>query len=265
MFVTYCTSSKIGNIGVMYDHLTTVGKLSPVSGNRGGSYLTFWSIAGLKFGILQTVSCWGMPCLSCLTAPVILSAGSMCCCCCGPACLLSCLAVPVRLSAGSICCCCYVRSCTLAGVADVRRSLLKCLQLLGRHQHDLSTGQALMCFCILDDACSVCKHCLCWIMIKRLYVSDTDSCDHWAVSCAPRHANTTQAVGVQASPSWTRPTGRVPLLHAPALHTRATSLVACFGTPALTHLPSPCLLFPDYSVSFFLPVLLVGDTKSIYL
>jgi len=60
MFVTYCTSSKIGNIGVMYDNLTTVAKLGPVSGNRGGSYLTFWSIAGLKFGILQTVSCWGM-------------------------------------------------------------------------------------------------------------------------------------------------------------------------------------------------------------
>lgn len=59
MFVTYCTSSKIGNIGVMYDNLTTVAKLGPVSGNRGGSYLTFWSIAGLKFGILQTVSCWG--------------------------------------------------------------------------------------------------------------------------------------------------------------------------------------------------------------
>ncbi|KAL3163035.1 hypothetical protein ABBQ32_009460 [Trebouxia sp. C0010 RCD-2024] len=60
MFVTYCTSSKIGNIGVMYDNLTTVAKLDPVSGNRGGSYLTFWSIAGLKFGILQTVSCWGI-------------------------------------------------------------------------------------------------------------------------------------------------------------------------------------------------------------
>lgn len=59
MFVTYCTSSKIGNIGVMYDNLTEVAKLGPVSGNRGGSYLTFWSIAGLKFGILQTVSCWG--------------------------------------------------------------------------------------------------------------------------------------------------------------------------------------------------------------
>ena len=69
MFVTYCTSSKIGNIGVMYDNLTTVAELDPVSGNRGGSYLTFWSIAGLKFGILQTVSCWGKVsqlCLACI-------------------------------------------------------------------------------------------------------------------------------------------------------------------------------------------------------
>jgi len=59
MFVTYTTSSKIGNIGVMYNNLTEVARLNPVAGNRGGSYLTFWSIAGLKFGVLQTVSCWG--------------------------------------------------------------------------------------------------------------------------------------------------------------------------------------------------------------
>jgi len=61
MFVTYTTSSKIGNIGVMYNNLTEVARLNPVAGNRGGSYLTFWSIAGLKFGVLQTVSCWGKP------------------------------------------------------------------------------------------------------------------------------------------------------------------------------------------------------------
>ncbi|KAL0044933.1 hypothetical protein WJX82_002287 [Trebouxia sp. C0006] len=60
MFVTYTTSSKIGNIGVMYNNLTEVARLNPVAGNRGGSYLTFWSIAGLKFGVLQTVSCWGI-------------------------------------------------------------------------------------------------------------------------------------------------------------------------------------------------------------
>ena len=59
MFVTYTTSSKIGNIGVMYDNLVEVARVNPVSGNRGGSYLTFWSIDGLKFGVLQTVSCWG--------------------------------------------------------------------------------------------------------------------------------------------------------------------------------------------------------------
>ena len=59
MFVTYTTSSKIGNIGVMYNNLTEVARLNPVAGNRGGSYLTFWSIAGLKFGVLQTISCWG--------------------------------------------------------------------------------------------------------------------------------------------------------------------------------------------------------------
>ena len=59
MFTTYTTSSKIGNIGKMYDNLAEVSRLSPVAGNRGGSYLTFWSIDGLKFGILQVVSCWG--------------------------------------------------------------------------------------------------------------------------------------------------------------------------------------------------------------
>lgn len=37
MFVTYTTSSKIGNIGVMYNNLTEVARLNPVAGNRGGS------------------------------------------------------------------------------------------------------------------------------------------------------------------------------------------------------------------------------------
>ena len=60
MFVCYTTSSKIGSPSVMYDNLTELARLYPVAGNRGGSYLTFWSINGLKFGILQAVSCWGM-------------------------------------------------------------------------------------------------------------------------------------------------------------------------------------------------------------
>ena len=59
MFSVYTTSSKIGSPGVMYDNLQRVAAKYPVSGNRGGSYLTFWSIDGLKFGILQAVSCWG--------------------------------------------------------------------------------------------------------------------------------------------------------------------------------------------------------------
>ncbi len=64
MFNTYTTNHLLGNIGVMYDNLQKVAALNPVSGNRGGSYLTFWSIDGLKFGILQAVSCWGKPQLS---------------------------------------------------------------------------------------------------------------------------------------------------------------------------------------------------------
>ena len=59
MFNTYTTNHLLGNVGVVYDHLARVSALNPVSGNRGGSYLTFWSIDGLKFGILQAVSCWG--------------------------------------------------------------------------------------------------------------------------------------------------------------------------------------------------------------
>ena len=42
----------------MYDRLQEYVKVSPVHGNRGGSFLTMWSISGLKFGILQTISCW---------------------------------------------------------------------------------------------------------------------------------------------------------------------------------------------------------------
>ena len=59
MFETHSTNHLLGNIGVVYNNLQKVASLSPVSGNRGGSYLTFWSIDGLKFGILQAVSCWG--------------------------------------------------------------------------------------------------------------------------------------------------------------------------------------------------------------
>ena len=59
MFVTYTTSSYIGSISKMWENLSLVGKLYPVSGNRGGSYLTFWSIDGLKFGVLQVITCWG--------------------------------------------------------------------------------------------------------------------------------------------------------------------------------------------------------------
>lgn len=60
MFSVYTTSGLIGSPSVMYRNLTRVAELYPVSGNRGGSYLTFWSISGLKFGILQAVSCWGI-------------------------------------------------------------------------------------------------------------------------------------------------------------------------------------------------------------
>ena len=63
MFNTYTTNHLLGNIGKVYDNLAKVSALNPVSGNRGGSYLTFWSIDGLKFGILQAVSCWGRPAL----------------------------------------------------------------------------------------------------------------------------------------------------------------------------------------------------------
>ena len=59
MFNTYTTNHLLGNISVVYDHLAKLSAVAPVSGNRGGSYLTMWSIQGLKFGVLQAVSCWG--------------------------------------------------------------------------------------------------------------------------------------------------------------------------------------------------------------
>lgn len=72
MFSVYTTSGLIGSPSVMYDNLKRVAEVYPVAGNRGGSYLTFWSINGLKFGILQAVSCWGSEC-TCLSCS--------CCCC----------------------------------------------------------------------------------------------------------------------------------------------------------------------------------------
>ena len=40
-----CCLTKTARLQV-YDNLQTVSHLAPVSGNRGGSYLTFWSIDG---------------------------------------------------------------------------------------------------------------------------------------------------------------------------------------------------------------------------
>ena len=59
-FTVYAASDKIGSPSKMYDRLVLVAKATPVDGNRGGSFLTFWSEAGIKFGILQTISCWGI-------------------------------------------------------------------------------------------------------------------------------------------------------------------------------------------------------------
>lgn len=52
-FVVYGTSSKIGSPSKMYERMTAIAKIEPVSGNKGGSFLTMWSLPGLKFGILQ--------------------------------------------------------------------------------------------------------------------------------------------------------------------------------------------------------------------
>ena len=59
-FTVYAGSDKIGSPSKMYDRLVAVAKVEPVDGNRGGSFLTFFSLSGIKFGILQTISCWGI-------------------------------------------------------------------------------------------------------------------------------------------------------------------------------------------------------------
>ena len=53
-------SDKIGSISKMYDRLVEMARVEPVDGNRGGSFLTFFSVSGLKFGVLQIISCWGI-------------------------------------------------------------------------------------------------------------------------------------------------------------------------------------------------------------
>lgn len=52
-FSVYGTSSKIGSPAVMWERMSAISAVEPVSGNRGGSYLTMWSLSGVKFGILQ--------------------------------------------------------------------------------------------------------------------------------------------------------------------------------------------------------------------
>ncbi|KAK9812194.1 hypothetical protein WJX73_003550 [Symbiochloris irregularis] len=59
-FVTYATGHVLGSPGAMYDHLQYISQLHPVDGNRHGSYLTLFSLSGIKFGILQVMSCWGI-------------------------------------------------------------------------------------------------------------------------------------------------------------------------------------------------------------
>ena len=49
----YAVSDLIGSPGEMYDRMVKYAEVVPVSGNRGGSYLTMWSLQGIKFGILQ--------------------------------------------------------------------------------------------------------------------------------------------------------------------------------------------------------------------
>ena len=49
----YAASDLIGSPGEMYDRMVKYAEAVPVSGNRGGSYLTMWSLQGIKFGILQ--------------------------------------------------------------------------------------------------------------------------------------------------------------------------------------------------------------------
>ena len=59
-FTVYAASDKIGSPSKMYDRLVIAARAAPIDGNRGGSFLTFWSESGIKFGILQTISCWGI-------------------------------------------------------------------------------------------------------------------------------------------------------------------------------------------------------------
>lgn len=55
-FVCYSTNSQIGSPREMARLLTIAGELEPVSGNAGGSYLTFRSLDGFLFGLINTIA-----------------------------------------------------------------------------------------------------------------------------------------------------------------------------------------------------------------
>lgn len=54
-FVVYTTSDMIGSPAKMHELLTVAADKTPVSGNVGGSYLTFRSVDALIFGIINVI------------------------------------------------------------------------------------------------------------------------------------------------------------------------------------------------------------------
>lgn len=58
-FVVYATSSMIGSPEAMYDLLQSAAAAAPVADNAEGSYVTFSSVGGVIFGIINVIGNFG--------------------------------------------------------------------------------------------------------------------------------------------------------------------------------------------------------------
>jgi Na+/proline symporter len=53
------SSTPLGSISKVYDHLTILAQHRPVHNNKEGSFLTMWSLDGLIFGIINIIGNFG--------------------------------------------------------------------------------------------------------------------------------------------------------------------------------------------------------------
>ena len=51
--IAFYKGQSLGSVELIYNRLHQYSQVSPVGGNKGGSFLTMWSIKGLLFGMLQ--------------------------------------------------------------------------------------------------------------------------------------------------------------------------------------------------------------------